>query len=52
MEKTEIEREAQDLKLPKQDPLARSARSMDMFKVNPDLMQVRPFKIWLPFVHN
>jgi hypothetical protein len=31
---------------------ARSVRSTAMSKVNPYLMQVRPFKIWFLFVHN
>jgi hypothetical protein len=49
MEKMEIEKEAQHLK-------AAEARSTceecEEYEVNPDLMQVRPFKIWFPFVHN
>jgi hypothetical protein len=48
MEKMEIEKE----ELPRQDPHARSVSSTTMSKVNPDLMQVRPFKIWFLFVHN
>jgi hypothetical protein len=53
MEKMDMEREAQDLKAAKeQDPHARSVRSMTMSKVNPNLMQVRPFRIWFLFVHN
>jgi hypothetical protein len=50
MEKMEIEREAQDLRLPRKDSHSRSVRSTTMSKVNLDLMQVRPFKIWFLFV--
>jgi hypothetical protein len=52
MGKMEIWKEAKDLKLPRQDPHARSVRSTAMSKVNPELMQVRRFKIWFLFVHN
>jgi hypothetical protein len=52
MEKMEIEREAQDLKAAKARSTCESVRSTTMSKVNPDLMQVRPFKIWFLFVHN
>jgi hypothetical protein len=48
----DIERGAQDLKAAEQDPHVRSVRSTTMSEVNPDLMQVCPFKIWFPFVHN
>jgi ferredoxin-like protein FixX len=47
----EIVREAQHLKAAKQDPHARTVRSTTMSKVNPDLMQVCPSKIWF-LVHN
>jgi hypothetical protein len=45
MEKMDMEREAQDLKAAEARSTCESVRSTTMSKVNPDLMQVRLFKI-------
>jgi hypothetical protein len=52
MEKMEIEREAQDLKAAEARSTCEECEEYGHAKVNPDLMQVRPVKIWLLFIHN
>jgi hypothetical protein len=52
MEKMEIEKGAQDLKAAKERSTCEECEEYDHVQGNPDLMQVRPFKIWFPFVHN
>jgi hypothetical protein len=52
MEKMEIEKEAQHLKAAEVRSTCKECEDMSISKVNTDLTQVRPFKIWLLFVHN
>jgi hypothetical protein len=52
IEKMEMEREAQDLKAAEARSTCEECEEYGMSKVNPDLMQVHPFKIWFLFVHN
>jgi hypothetical protein len=52
MEKMDIEREAQDLKAAEARSTCEECEEHDISKVNPNLMQVRRFKIWFLFVHN
>jgi hypothetical protein len=52
MEKMEIEREAQDLKAAEARSTCKECEEYDHVQGKLDLMQVRPFKIWFPFVHN
>jgi hypothetical protein len=52
IEKMEIEKEAQHLKAAKARSTCEDCEEHDHVQVNPDLMQVRPSKIWFLFVHN
>jgi hypothetical protein len=52
MEKMEIEKEAQDLKAAKARSTCEECEEHDHVRGKPNLMQVRPFKICFPFVHN
>jgi hypothetical protein len=52
MEKMEIEKEAQHLKAAKARSTCEDCEEHDHVQGNPDLMQVRPSKIWFLFVHN
>jgi hypothetical protein len=52
MEMMEMEKEAQHLKAAKARSTCKECVEHNHVQGNPDLMQVRPFKIWLFFVHN
>jgi hypothetical protein len=52
MEKMEIEKEAQHIKAAKARSTCEDCEEHDHVQGNPDLMQVRPFKIWFLFVNN
>jgi hypothetical protein len=52
MEKMEIEKEAQHLKAAKARSTCEDCEEYNHVQGNPDLMQVRPSKIWFLFVHN
>jgi hypothetical protein len=52
MEKMEIEKEAQHLKAAKARSTCEDCEEHDHVQGNPDLMQVRPSKVWFLFVHN
>jgi hypothetical protein len=52
MEKMEIEKEAQHVKAAKARSTCEDCEEHDHVQGNPDLMQVRPFKIWFLFVNN
>jgi hypothetical protein len=52
MEKMEIEKEGQNLKASEARSTCEECEEYDHVQGKPRLMQVRPFKIWFPFVHN
>jgi hypothetical protein len=52
MEKIEIEKEAQDLKVAEARSTCEECEEYGHVQGKPQIMQVRPFKIWFPFVHN